>query len=202
MTNKVTNTTALVAERPIVGLATAALPGGIEASERAGQRELVASQVLPTAIHRLYPDGDARALLVQWGFIFGEPVEGDPIFQHATLPPGWSKKGTDHDMWSKILDEHGRERCAIFYKAAFYDRSAHMSVSARYQRSREYQDEKKRFDGPTRGVVKEGDVVLFVGPWRDATEADKYAGFERAGKDADDWFKANLPSDIAEQWAR
>ena len=46
----------------------------------------------------------------------------------ATLPPGWSRQGSDHAMWAHLLDEHGRQRVGIFYKAAFYDRSAHMHL--------------------------------------------------------------------------
>jgi len=33
-------------------------------------------------------------------------------------------------MWSYLLDEHGRRRVAIFYKAAFYDRSAFMRLNS------------------------------------------------------------------------
>jgi hypothetical protein len=35
-------------------------------------------------------------------------------------------------MHSDLLDEHGRKRAGIFYKAAFYDRHAHMSMTPRY----------------------------------------------------------------------
>lgn len=91
--------------------------------EAAGQRQLVASQQLPTKIQSGMV-ADFEAL----GFTFGEPLKDDPMFRPATLPPGWTKRGTDHDMWSRIDDELGRERVSIFYKAAFYDRSAFMRL--------------------------------------------------------------------------
>ncbi len=62
-------------------------------------------------------DAEFQAL----GFAFGDPAQGDPMFRAATLPPGWTKHASDHDMWSHIDDELGRERVRIFYKAAFMD---------------------------------------------------------------------------------
>lgn len=93
----------------------------IEGMEAAGQRQLVASTVLP--IDTRGRDADFEAL----GFTFGEKT--DDLFRDAILPEGWSKQGSDHAMWSYIVDERGVERAAIFYKAAFYDRSAHMDLS-------------------------------------------------------------------------
>ena len=98
-------------------------PRGIEAQEAQGQRELVNSQVLPTEIIH-----SSQADMEELGFIFGEKVAGDEIFRHVELPEGWSKKGSDHSMWSYVVDERGIDRVGIFYKAAFYDRSAHMQV--------------------------------------------------------------------------
>lgn len=101
--------------------------GSIEAMESAGQSELVASESLPTEV-----SASERALLELWGFRFGEAFENDPLFMPAVLPEGWTKAGSDHAMWSKVLDEKGRERVEVFYKAAFYDRRAFMRVVRRY----------------------------------------------------------------------
>ena len=90
--------------------------------ESAGQSQLVHSDRLPTDTHGT---DDAFTAL---GFTFGEPDAGDPMFRPATLPEGWTRQGSDHAMWSYLLDDKGRKRVSIFYKAAFYDRSAHMSV--------------------------------------------------------------------------
>lgn len=100
--------------------------GFIEAQEAAGQRQLVNSDRLPTRTQ----DDEAEYLAL--GFTFGDPDPGDPLFRPATLPAGWRREGTDHAMWSKLVDEHGRERVSIFYKAAFYDRDAFMRLATPY----------------------------------------------------------------------
>jgi len=107
----------------IENLLVAASPGGIEAQEAQGRRELLASTSVPTEMLRS-TKADYEAL----GFVFGDEVPGDPLFQEVTLPAGWTREGTDHAMWSYICDETGRKRVAVFYKAAFYDRKAHMSL--------------------------------------------------------------------------
>jgi hypothetical protein len=108
---------------PLVHLAGALVEGTsayITGMEADGQRQIVQSDVLP----RDCKDDDA---LLALGFTFGEAT--DDLFREATLPAGWSRKASDHDMWSYIVDERGIERVGLFYKAAFYDRSAHMSLT-------------------------------------------------------------------------
>lgn len=90
--------------------------------EKAGQSQVVASELIPTDRR-----GITNEELSTLGFVLGSTDEDDPLFQHAALPVGWAKKPTDHDMWSDIVDDEGRVRFNVFYKAAFYDRSAHMS---------------------------------------------------------------------------
>lgn len=92
--------------------------GYIEGMERDGQRQLVHSDVLPT--------GAPWDELAELGFVRGE--KRDDLFTSATLPDGWKREGSDHAMWSYIVDTRGVRRVAIFYKAAFYDRSAHASI--------------------------------------------------------------------------
>jgi hypothetical protein len=119
----VTNTTK---QDPFHHLVESLIMGGpeaIQASEARGQRELVQSDVLPVDTN----GQDAEFLAL--GFTFGPVVEGDPLFRAATLPAGWKRRAGGHAMWSYIDDERGLERAAIFYKAAFYDRSSHMSTS-------------------------------------------------------------------------
>lgn len=103
---------------------TASIPGGIEVSEALGQQELVQSQQLPK-------DGllEHREKLGKLGFVFGKEI--DDVFIEVKLPSGWAKKSTDHLMWSDLLDDQGRKRAGIFYKAAFYDRSGYMSWESR-----------------------------------------------------------------------
>ncbi len=93
-------------------------PGGIEAQEARGQQQLVESDVLPTEVR------GNKAELEAAGVVFGDPVPGDPLFCSVQLPAGWQKQPTDHAMWSDLVDDQGRKRAGIFYKAAFYDRKA------------------------------------------------------------------------------
>lgn len=88
----------------------------ITGMEAAGQRQLVQSDLLPS-------EGPWDRL-VALGAIQGEQVDGDELFCHVTIPAGWRKAGSDHDMWSYLVDERGIRKVAIFYKAAFYDRRA------------------------------------------------------------------------------
>lgn len=103
---------------PIFGGSSSA----IERMEADGRRQLLASCDLPT-------NGSDDPEFLRLGFTFGEPHARDPLFRPATLPKGWTRAGTDHAMHSKILDELGRERVGVFYKAAFYDRRADMHLT-------------------------------------------------------------------------
>lgn len=92
----------------------------IQEMEAAGQSQFVNSDRMPVDA----PIDKLEAL----GFTFGKPDPTDPLFRPATLPAGWSRQGSDHDMWSHIVDDKGRRRVSVFYKAAYYDRSAHASI--------------------------------------------------------------------------
>lgn len=101
----------------------AVTPGGIEAQEKAGQTMFVANSTLPK-------EGCNRPAWEKLGFVFGTDV--DDLFVAVTMPPGWRKRATEHSMHSDLLDEKGRIRAGIFYKAAFYDRRAHIHMTRRY----------------------------------------------------------------------
>jgi len=107
----------------------ASTPGGIERQEAEGQTSFVAGSTLP----RRMLHGCTKEILEEMGIIFGDNVDGDAgLFVNVQLPEGWSKRATDHSMWTDLLDERGRKRAGIFYKAAFYDRSAHIILECRY----------------------------------------------------------------------
>lgn len=125
---------------PLLTFLLTAPAGGIEAQEAQWQRELEQSDTLPTTIGR-YDAFDSKAILVDAGVEFLGPVPDDPIFQFVRLPKGWKKRATEHAMWSDLLDEQGRVRAAIFYKAAFYDRRAHMTLLSRFTVRRDYDRE-------------------------------------------------------------
>lgn len=130
--SKVTNTSA---QDPMITLLDMMGGGGpsgaIERSEARGQRELVNASVLPT-------DGLNDPCWAAMGIVIGQPVNGDPMFTEVQLPTGWSKRATDHSMWSELVDAKGRKRASIFYKAAFYDRSCRISVVRRFSIERDY----------------------------------------------------------------
>lgn len=121
----------------------------IEALEAEGQRRLVKSTQLP--VH-----GSEDPRWATFGLKFGERPTDD-IFRDVELPHGWRLEPTEHPMWSALVDEKGRKRAAVFYKAAFYDRSAHMRVCDRFTVERDYED-----DAVLRTCVYESGSVLFA----------------------------------------
>lgn len=94
-------------------------PGAIKNQETRGQQQLCNSIQLPK-------DGLAENAEKFGIKILGES-KNDPLFMDVELPAGWTKKATDHSMWSDLVDENGNKKASIFYKAAFYDRSAFIS---------------------------------------------------------------------------
>lgn len=135
----------------------ASTPGGIERQEAEGQRALVAGTTLPKKI-----SGATREQLEALGFKFGE--DADELFVHCELPAGWSKRGTDHSMHSDLLDEQGRKRAGVFYKAAFYDRRADMRMNRRFNVHPFTDGSQNNY---MRCVVTDGEAVVFdAGEWK------------------------------------
>lgn len=97
----------------------------IEGMEEAGQRQLLESTVIPTRMLH----GCTEQTLLDLGFELGPEVDGDPLFREARLPAGWSRQSGEHTMWSYLVDGSGKRRVAMFYKAAYYDRGAHLSIA-------------------------------------------------------------------------
>ena len=63
-------------------------------------------------------------------------------------------------MWSDLVDARGRKRAGIFYKAAYYDESAYMSVSRRFTVTLNYKHPRYE-QGMHQAVVHDGDRVIF-----------------------------------------
>lgn len=105
-------------------LATA-LPGGVVEQEALGQRELVESTQLPVQglLGRDRPRWEALGVK-----ILDQGAGEDPLFCRVELPAGWRKVPTDHPLWTDLVDEGGKVVASICYKAAFYDRHAHVSL--------------------------------------------------------------------------
>ena len=97
-------------------------PNAIVAQEKEGQAQLVGGSQLPT-------DGLSKVTEKLLGVVVNSLSDGDPMFSDVTLPEGWEIKPTDHDMWTTLHDETGKERASMFYKAAFYDRSAFIRLT-------------------------------------------------------------------------
>ncbi len=119
------NTEQEVRHNPLLGLLTTMGEGGsgILAQEAQGQQSFVNSDTLP---RQMSPE--TKLALSEAGVKFHELVENDNLFQYVELPEGWKKVPTDHSMHSNLVDETGRKRAEIFYKAAFYDRRASISL--------------------------------------------------------------------------
>jgi len=107
----------------IAKLAVAAKPGGIIAQEARGQEELVESTQLPIQglIGRERPQWEALGVK-----ILSDKRSDDSLFCHVELPAGWKKVPTDHPLWTDLVDGTGKIVAKIVYKAAFYDRYAHI----------------------------------------------------------------------------
>jgi len=102
---------------------------GILKQEKEGQKSFINSTTLPTQLGGFSQDQfSVKKQLETFGVIFKGPVPDDELFQYVILPAGWKKVETDHSMWSKLLNEKGKEIASIFYKAAFYDRDAFLSL--------------------------------------------------------------------------
>ena len=64
-----------------------------------------------------------------------DPVENDSLFYNVEFPEGWTRKRTDHGMYTDILDEHGRKRATIMYKPDPWDRAGYTRVVDRFTAS-------------------------------------------------------------------
>lgn len=111
-----------LAKGDIDNFIVASSPGGIEAQEKAGQEKMVNSNFLPKQM-----DTVVKEKLEELGVKFLDDY--DDIFVNVLLPNGWKKISSDHDMWSYLVNEKDERIANIFYKAAFYDTRAHLTLS-------------------------------------------------------------------------
>lgn len=166
----------------------ASTPGGIEAQEAQGQRDFVSNETLP--LECLHYNGDADELLKSLGFELGDAV--DDLFRSVKLPDGWSKKPTEHSMWSRVVDASGRERLAVFYKAAFYDRRAHFSFRQRISMARDWDLEERQNKCVVR-VIADGDKILYETEIRDLPADNPWRVSEQLERDAEMWTNRIFP---------
>lgn len=186
--SEITNTTKGAKENPAGFLMDAMAMGSSNAillQEAQGQSEFVNSTVLPVKF--LY---STKEELEKAGVKFGNICKDDPLFQEAELPVGWTKKASDHSMWSELLDNKGRQRAAIFYKAAFYDRKAHISLKPRFTVS--------GYDHDDKAVVLDGETEIYEVSFIEADSSSR----EIAIDTCETWLAEKYPDheDVTAYW--
>lgn len=187
------------------GNALAALtPGGIERQEKQGQIDESFRETLPIdgTLTARHGNKDPRATWEKLGFVFGD--KADDMFINVKFPEGWKKRPTDHSMWTDLVDAKGRKRGGIFYKAAFYDRSAHVHLSRRFGIEQDYAD------GPQTvsitdacGEVKQSISGLEKPNWGDREQARKAGqAIDAAQAQLSDWLNEHYPNheDASAYW--
>lgn len=171
----------------------ASTPGGIEAQEAAGQRALVSNFTrLPKEYgwQKPFP----KELLERLGFTIGG--DADELFVNVTAPASWSMRATDHSMHSDIVDDKGRKRGSVFYKAAFYDRKAHFGLEPRYFHRNDYVQTENREERTVQATVVDAETgaVMFSKPpikqegrYFDQLDADGKDCFAFLDREYPDW---------------
>lgn len=177
-------------------------PNAIYAQEAEGQQELINSSQLPVKSNdRLEPN--AKVAYKKMGIlvhpftdkiarIFKDQVNklnNDPIFVSVILPPGWKISDTNHSMWNNLVDHRDRIRANIFYKAAFYDRSAHINFIRRYAYTQEFIERDDINDMRSRYVIKDNATgnQLFV------TETRNTHDWESRKAECEGWLNEYFP---------
>jgi len=161
-------------------------PNAIYAQEARGQRSFVESETLPMECSR-----EAKATLEAAGVKFLGEVPGDPLFQYVELPSGWKKMPSEHSMWSYLVDEKGRTRASIFYKAAFYDRNARFSVDRRYHTEFDYDRFASKHVAITR--VMDGKTEIYATEPRVVEGKESYEVSPEANAVAEQWLTEHYP---------
>lgn len=192
----------------IANMIVAFTPGGIEAQEAQGQRDM-ASRFITLPKEMRCPHGgpwhdDEGGCSAGWKvaqeFGFRITVGGDDIFHGVGAPDGWEIRPTEHAMHSDIVDDRGRVRGGIFYKAAFYDRRAAGNWVTRYQARTDYSREYRSVVACDAIDTETGDVLfhseIICGErknWLCQDEADKLVT---------DWLTEHFPQwrDVAAYW--
>jgi hypothetical protein len=156
-------------EMVMLGALLGGSPAAIIAQEKHGQKALANSTELPVKI-----DPAAQKVLSEWGVQLGDVLE-DKLFRQAILPKGWKKVPTEHSMYTDLVDDKGRKRASIFYKAAFYDRDAFLSIERRLHAAWMKDDFSDRSE-PMFPCIKDsnGNVLWRGKPVKDATKLEDW----------------------------
>ena len=152
----------------------------VENMEKEGQQHVISNTMMA---RKMWP---SKEHFEQLGFIF-EDIPGDDVLCYATLPDGWSMKETDNAMCTNIIDENRVIRGSLIYKAAVYDRRAHMYLKCHYMVCSRYADEDHLIDEIYFGNEKE---ILFVAG---QTPIDAYDDIEKLKALAKQYAYENYP---------
>lgn len=153
--------------------------------ESAGQQSFVNSDTLPTQMSH-----EDRETLEAAGVVFGEVVQGDDLFQYVNLPQGWTKSSTGHSMHNDLLDDKGRKRAGIFYKAAFYDRRADLNCVRRFGVELDYD---QLDQGIAIATVTDGGNTIFTTEPISFAESEKRSSQEKVVEQAKSYLDENYP---------
>jgi len=163
----------------------------IPAQEHRGQADFVNAATLPMEVQKHSISGMSSVdIYERLGITVLQPA--DDLFYSVVLPEGWKKVASDHAMHSYVVDQTGRERIHVFYKAAFYDRNAHASIEKRYVYGTTGYGVDK--DSPVvYGVVLDGDTEIWRSEPIDAVTQDRYEANEIAYAVAKAWLAVHYP---------
>jgi len=169
-------------------------PGGIEAQEKRGQLEQAEKQELPV---EGTSSSEHRKMFEALGFKFGKRASLQDLFVACEFPKGWKKVPTEHSMWSDLVDDKGRKRGGIFFKAAFYDTKAHVSLSKRFSVDQTYpakSESMEVFVKDARGDVEFRLTGLKTPDWNKREEAlVADTGIREAHKACELWLDQHWP---------
>jgi hypothetical protein len=179
---------------PTDAIATLSLAIGSDAillQESHGAAAVRDSQQIPT-------ENPGAAILAQFGIEVGAPDPRDGLFVNATFPAGWRRTSTGHSMWTYLVPPWSKGAVfSIFYKAAFYDRSAFMRFQRRYDISTWDLNDSARVD-EARVYDRGTGQILHAIPFDCPDSHDRYKHSEPAELAARAWADANLPANWRE----
>lgn len=111
-------------------------------------------------------DPEVQAALLSLGFKLGGVQSGNPMFREAEMPKGWTRKSTDHYMYTNVLDAKGRVRAQIGFKAQAYDPWTSFVLYRRFSLRQIYPKDQER----ERGTVKFSVRDRLAKPEKDGSE--------------------------------
>lgn len=156
--------------------------------EAKGQQSFLASDTLPIDMLSTH-----KAILEEVGVVFGDVVEGDPLFQYAELPSGWRKRACeDTSIRSCLVDNQGRKRAYIIYEPIFYKRNARLWLISRFSYRYDQKREEKENLAVSEVIDHDGTVLYSTEPLElpeIEKEEERYKLYVKAQGLAQEWLE-------------